>query len=176
MIHKNQINRIVHLDVFSFIGKIFRNFLVPSRTLRIIILNYFVEWSFHFIINWSCQWVLQSCKQLRLLKFCYGWFSAFSKHFNFVFSISPIFIHDGKRKIERKSFIGRGSVGTIVKSSLKNVQKKLFHTSLYFNSCKIINFSTGMEKKEYSNTLNGVSNKTFHPLMEILFFFCSITQ
>lgn len=32
----------------------------------------FVEWSFHFAINWSCQWVLQSCKQLRLLKRCHG--------------------------------------------------------------------------------------------------------
>lgn len=66
---------------------------------------------------------------------------------NVLISLSAVHVGKGE-----KSFIGpRRSVGTMWKVpffSRKNVQKKLFHTSLYFNSCKIINFSAASTKRK----------------------------
>lgn len=147
------------------------------------------EWSFPFTINWSCQLALQSCKSLRLLEFV-----DFQLWRNILIPLyRTIFMHERRAPSKRVSLGWKlsteltewvsewGGVGTIVKTSRgKWTCKKLFHTSLYFNSCKIINFSPRCHEKRNTvgnskiNTLNGVSNKTL--LMEISFSFCSITQ
>jgi hypothetical protein len=88
-------------------------------------------------------------------------------------------MHDGKKeKKNEKLFIGRGSVGTMVKSSLKKRAEKTISHLFVFQQLQNHKFLHCHEEicwntVGYSkiNTLNGVSNKTFQLLMEISFLF-----
>lgn len=103
----------------------------------------------------------------------------FTKHFNFIFNwflcmkggwgerrkknVEKLFIGARKCRNNGEKFSGK-------RKKNERAEKKLFHTFLYFNSCKIINFFTATwnvwwNNVGYSkiNTLNGVSNKKNFP-------------
>lgn len=121
--------------------------LTSHWSLCIELLPLFVEWSFHFIINWSCQLVLQSCELLQLFKFCFVDFQLLRNILISFSTFSDFYAWWKKGKKKSKNFYrARKCRNNGEKFSEKYVQKKLFHTSLYFNSCKIINFYTASKK------------------------------